>query len=874
MKVHEHVVAEDRVRVNVVETEEDLDGFRNFIRRNLRFLGVDSETTGLDTYAEGFRCRLVQFGTAMESWVVPVEMGGRFSEDVRRALRGVEGLVLHNASYDLQVFERCLDVPMQEMWPKVTDTRILAHLIDPRGKDEGGYGHSLEELTRVYIDAEVADNVKTLMADLAKEHKTTKANVWKKVPLNDPHYELYAGMDPILAARLSQKLTPLVPSVSQKLIPYEHKLAEVCSYMERTGFLLDVEYTEKLSKDLKLRESMAKEILQKYGAEELNVNSTDQVADVIESFGVKIVGRTASGQKRKVDDALLSDLAEGDNPQLSEFANAVIEGKKAGKWRKTWVDTFLKERDGQDRCHASINPLRARTARMSITGIPAQTLPAGDWLIRRCFLAEDGHRIASVDYQAQELRVLAALSGDQTMIQAFENDADLHQLTADAAGVDRKVGKMANFLKVYGGGAAKLATSAGITFPAAKAVIDGFDRTYPGVQKLSAKLQREATQTGYIVTPMGRRLPVDEDRAYSALNYCLDPDVPILTTNLEHRPAWQIAVGDKLIGFDETTNPGNGKGSGWRRFRTSEVEAASIVVKPSVVVRDVKGQETICSSDHLWLVRRPNKQPRFTWVRSDQLHAGDLLLSIGTWEFDTSRTAGYLAGLYDGEGSLSGRAAGRKQTSLVFSQKPGDVMDTFVESMNRLGLVHSYYPSAPNSTSPTDTVSVQGIPKILRTIGTLRPERFVKRAWEVYEGAAIIGGRQLDEIPVESIEPVGSRELVSIQTSTRTLIANGYLSHNCIQSTSRDVTCKALVRLHEAGFTPYLRLPIHDEVLCSLPEGKANWGAQRIAELMSEDMGPVHIGTDPEVGGRSWGSLYLKKEDRAGCTDPYLLNPA
>lgn len=591
MKVLEHVVAGDRVQINVVETEDDLLPFRNFIRGHLRFLGLDSETTGLDTYSDSFRCRVVQFGTPNEAWVVPVERGPRFEQDVRLALRGVQGFVLHNASYDLQVFERTLGVPMEEMWPKVKDTRILAHLVDPRAKDEGGYGHSLEELTRVYIDAAVADGVKGLIGTLCKPYKATKATIWKKIPYEDENYQLYSGMDPILAARLYQRLHGKAYMIAPgDLINYEHKLAEICSYMERTGFLLDVEYTEKLSEELKLKESLNKEKALNFGCE--NVNSTDQVADVLEARGVNIIGRTPSG-KRKVDDALLSRLlAEGD-----EFAESVIEGKKWGKWRKTWVDTFLKERDSQDRCHASINPLRARTARMSITGIPAQTLPSGDWMIRRCFVADPGHRIASVDYQAQELRVLAALSGDRTMIQAFLDDADLHQLTADSAGVDRKVGKMANFLKVYGGGAARLATSAGITFPAAKAVIDGFDKTYPGVQELSTQLQREATQNGRIVTPIGRRLPVDEDRAYSALNYL-------------------------------------------------------------------------------------------------------------------------------------------------------------------------------------------------------------------------------------------------------------------IQSTSRDVTGKALVRLHEAGFTPYLRLPIHDEILASLPEAKAEWGAQRIAELMAEDMGPVHIGTDAEVGGRSWGSLY------------------
>jgi DNA polymerase I-like protein with 3'-5' exonuclease and polymerase domains len=605
MKQHRHEVAGEPVVINVVETEEDLDGFRDFVRGNTRFLGLDSETTGLDIYSDKFRIRLVQFGTPWEAWVVPVELGGRFSEEVRWALGVVDGFVLHNASYDLQVFEQTLGVPMEELWPKVTDTKILAHLVDPRMFKEGGAGHSLEEATRHYIDAAIADNVKTLMADLAKAHKTTKANVWKKVTLDDPHYQLYSGMDPILACRLLRKLIPLVPSASSGLISYEHKLAEVCSMMERTGFLLDVEYSKELSSKLRYDESVNNEKALMLGCD--NVNSRALVASTLEGRGVKIMGRTPSGELQ-VDDALLSKLAEAGD----EFAHAVIEAKRAGKWRKTWVQKFIDLADSNDRCHASINPLQARTARMSITGIPAQTLPAGDWMVRRCFLADEGHKIASVDYMTQELRVLAYLSKDQTMVDAFKVNADLHQITADAAGVDRKVGKAANFLTVYGGGPAKLADSAGIHFTVAKRTLDAFAATYPGVQQLSNKLQREAAESGYVITPKGRRLPVDPTRAYSALNYV-------------------------------------------------------------------------------------------------------------------------------------------------------------------------------------------------------------------------------------------------------------------IQSTSRDVTGDALVRLHEAGFTPYLRLPIHDEVLASVPAGKAEWGANQIADIMREQMGPVNIGTEPNVGGRSWGSLYLKDGDRASCTDPFLL---
>lgn len=594
---HHHKVDGEPVVINVVETEEDLDGFRQFIRDNLRFLGLDSETTGLDIYSATFRCRLVQFGTPTESWVVPVEKGPRYQEDVRRALQYVHQFVLHNAAYDLQVFERCLGVPMEQMWPKVTDTKILAHLVDPRAKDEGGFGLSLEECTRHYIDEDVANNVKTLMADLAKLHHTTKANVWKKVPFEDPHYQLYSGMDPILAARLMRKLGPLVPGSSSALVPFEHKLSEICSYMERTGFLLDVEYAEQFAAKLRYEEGRHQEKADlTYGCE--NVNSTEHVAEILERWGVKIPGRTPSG-KRQVNQELLERLAEEGN----EFASIVMDAKRAGKWRKTWVEKFIKEADAEARCHASINPLQARTARMSITGIPAQTLPADNWTVRRCFVSDPGELIVSVDYKNQELRVLAALSRDQTMIEAFRNDADLHQMTADASGVIRDIGKMADFLIVFGGGAGKLAKDAKITYPLAKKVVDGFNQTYPGVQAYSLELQREAAETGAVITPSGRRLPVDESRGYSALNYV-------------------------------------------------------------------------------------------------------------------------------------------------------------------------------------------------------------------------------------------------------------------VQSTSRDVTARAIVRLHDAGFTPYLRLPVHDEVVASLPEERAELGARRIAQIMQEQMGPVLISTDASVYGRSWGHGYMDDETK------------
>ncbi|QDM57778.1 DNA polymerase I [Mycobacterium phage Carlyle] len=515
MKQHRYQIKDETVLVNVVEHEDDLDGFESFIRSNLRILGLDTETTDLGIYKPDFGIRLIQFGNPWESWVLPVERGGVFVGASVTALQKVQRFVIHNAAFDLQVIERTLGVPMEQMWPKVEDTKIYSHLVDPRAYKEGGTGHKLEELTKFYIDPVTAEEVKASMARLAKKHKTTKDKIWALVDLDDPDYELYAGMDTILVSRLLGKVAPLVPESSHKLIPYEHKLAEVMSYVERTGFLLDVDYSEKLSADM-LRKSEHYTAVARYAYGVDSVNSTEKLADGLERTGVKIKGRTATG-KRQVNAELLEALAEEGNA----LAKAAIEAKKWGSWEKTWVRNFIERRDANDRVHPGINPLQARTGRMSTSNPSAQNLPSGDWMVRRCFLADPGQIIASVDYRAQELRVLAALSGDQTMLRAFKEESDLHQVTADAAGVDRKIGKMANFLVCYGGGAGKLATNAGITFPEAKKVLEVFATTYPGVDTLNKRMQQEAGSAGFITTPTGRRLPVDPDRAYSALNYLI-----------------------------------------------------------------------------------------------------------------------------------------------------------------------------------------------------------------------------------------------------------------------------------------------------------------------------------------------------------------
>lgn len=522
MKQFGSSVAGTDIKVNVVERPTDLFEFVAFIRDNSKILGIDTETTGLDVFSPGFRVRTVQFGNGRESFVVPVELGLELDFEAMEALAAVDHWVIHNASFDLQVLRRWYGdkddgfMDFDTMWAKTTDTRILSHLVDPRGQKDGGIGHGLEALTRKYIDEEVADGVKGLMKALAKELKTKQSLIWEKVDWDHPDYLLYAGMDPILAFRLLEVLEPLVPEVSKGLIRYEHDVAKVCSVMERNGFMLDREYSMDLAASLSEEEQWYTEKAREYGVE--SVNSTEQVADALEALGVKINGRTPTG-KRRVDKELLEKLMADPEHPAHGLVEAVSKAKHARKERSTWVEGFLKGADSEGRLHPSINPLAARTARMSISGIPAQTLPSSDWKIRRCFIPDQGQSLVSIDYKAQELRVLAALSKDRTMTRAFAEEADLHQLTADASGVDRKVGKMTNFLTVYGGGAGTLSKQAGIDFMMAKKVIEGFERTYPGVKVLAGNIDKQVSVHGSVTTPTGRVLPVDPDRGYSGLNY-------------------------------------------------------------------------------------------------------------------------------------------------------------------------------------------------------------------------------------------------------------------------------------------------------------------------------------------------------------------
>jgi DNA polymerase I len=557
MQVITYKIKSQTVRINVAETTWDLDKFIDFVVAN-PVMGFDTETTGLNWWDidRGFRLRLAQFGNAVESWVLPVETNPEFGEAVRWALRKASRLIAHNGTFDQHVAEACLGVTLEELAPKMLDTKIVSHLVDPRQVKEAGPGLKLEELTAYYIDRTLADEVKGSMTQIAKRYKVKKADIWPIVRTFDPDYLLYAGMDPILAFRLFRIVFPKIPARSRTkgLVGWEHRLAHITAKMERNGYIVDAEYVKARIAELKVEEEKWVKVASQWVE---NVNSDKQLIEAFQSFGVKLTKKTPKGNL-SMDAEVLDSI---DHP----LAEAVKRATKAAKWRKTWFEAALNGMDSQGRVHASVNSLQARTARMSITGaIPAQTFPAGDGYVRSSFLAEEGHVSVSIDFGNMELRVMAAASKDPVMMKAFFADEDLHNITAIAAfgpmkpgqkkHDKRSAGKGTNFAIGFGGTWRAVTEGFGVPEEDAKKAVDAFWNTYLGVGKLADKLKDEARRTGYIFTATGRRLPVDRRRLYSALNYYIQSTARDITAraiiNLDRAgftPWMRLPVHDELI---------------------------------------------------------------------------------------------------------------------------------------------------------------------------------------------------------------------------------------------------------------------------------------------------------------------------------------
>jgi len=257
---------------------------------------------------------------------------------------------------------------------------------------------------------------------------------------------------------------------------------------------------------------------------------------------------------------------------------------------------------------------------------------------------------------------------------------------------------------------------------------------------------------------------------------CLEQSELVLTHDLRWVPAGDVQAGDELLAFDEFS-PGEKVGGRpmRRRYRVATVTQSYAAKKECVAVCLDNGQRVICTTDHPWLANRySHKTEAFRWVEAKDLLAFPYVSRQFTpWQQEQSFDAGWLSGMFDGEGSIYFGTHGAPKLSM--SQKVGPLSDRFVSGMTELDIKVASYEKSKSSDVMTHMVT-GGVPDILSTLGRLRPDRLI---------ANFMNGNQIENCTVQpervkvvAVIPVGMQNIQGITTSTGTYIGAGFLHHN------------------------------------------------------------------------------------------------
>ena len=401
--------------------------------------------------------------------------------------------VLQNAKFDRLVFKN-QGVNLQGV---VFDTMLASYVLNPDSS------HNLTDLSSRYLSI-----IPQSYDDLVPKGKTI-ANI--SIPL----VAEYCGMDAwgthrlhdILKAELAAdpKLLALLQNVE---LPLEPILAK----MEDRGINIDAEYLHKLS--LVLAEDLAKIEEQTYAlsGEKFNLGSPKQLAQILFEklqLDTKGIRKTQSGYSTDVNTL---EKLQGKH----EVVDLILQHRTFSKLKSTYVDALpalIHPKTG--RVHTDFNQAVTVTGRLSSSNPNLQNIPIRTEFsrqIRRAFIPAPGWILAAADYSQIELRILAHLSQEPVLITAYNQNEDIHTVTAKllfesdtVSSEQRRMGKIINFGVVYGMGAAKFGRETGVKTSEAKIFIEKFYDRYPGIFDYLERIKREAIALGYVETVCGRR---------------------------------------------------------------------------------------------------------------------------------------------------------------------------------------------------------------------------------------------------------------------------------------------------------------------------------------------------------------------------------
>ncbi|MBI3509405.1 MAG: DNA polymerase I [Bacteroidetes bacterium] len=463
----------------------------------------DTETTGLDTLSaelvgmsfswkdhHGFYIPFT--GDKKETQKIVDEFKPLFSDE--KIIKTGQ-----NIKYDMSVLKNY----GVEIKGVLFDTMIAHYLIQPEMR------HGMDVLAETYLSYSPV-SIETLIGKKGKSQISMRDVPIEKI-------KEYAAEDADITWQLAEYFSPKLKELNaQKLFEeIEMPLVPVLSAMEREGIALDAAFLKKLSGHLEKDIEKIEKQIQQLAGTAFNISSPKQVGDIL--FEVLKVAekpkKTKTGQYATGEDVLLKLVNK------HAIVPAILDYRELVKLKNTYVDTLPEMVNPvSGRVHTSFNQVVAATGRLSsdnpnLQNIPVRTERGKE--IRKAFIARNkDHLLLSADYSQIELRIVASISGDKNMCEAFREGKDIHTATAaHVYGISEKEvtkemrykAKSVNFGIIYGQGAFGLAENLGIPRAEAKELIENYFREYSGIKKYMDDTVNFAREYGYVQTIRGRR---------------------------------------------------------------------------------------------------------------------------------------------------------------------------------------------------------------------------------------------------------------------------------------------------------------------------------------------------------------------------------
>ncbi|MFI3285108.1 MAG: DNA polymerase I [Rikenellaceae bacterium] len=461
----------------------------------------DTETTGLDPHCD----RIVGLSIAVrpfEAWYIPFSRENqRERAEIIRPLFESEKIakIGQNIKFDL-MFMRMLGV---EVAGKLLDTMLLHYLLDAESRHNMNYlAERYLSYTPIAIESIIGKGVRQLTMD--------------QVSL--PIIAEYAAEDADVTLRLKEVLYAAVVAegLEELYFSIEEPMIRVLADIELEGVKIDSEALAEYAKELSVKlVQLEEQIRIETGEASLNINSPRQLGEVLfAKMKIAAKPKLTKTKQYSTDEEYLQGFAKE-----HKVVEMILEYRGIKKLLSTYVEALPQLINRQSGCiHTSYNQAVTATGRLSSTNPNLQNIPIRDALgrpIRAAFIpSDDQHTLLSADYSQVELRLMAHLSGDKALIEAFRNGEDIHTTTAallfskssdEVTSDERRKAKTANFGIIYGISPFGLSQRLDIPRAEAKAIIEGYFSSYPAVKQYMDNAVEQARESGFVSTLFGRR---------------------------------------------------------------------------------------------------------------------------------------------------------------------------------------------------------------------------------------------------------------------------------------------------------------------------------------------------------------------------------